>query len=149
MSLVESMRSLLRALTIHEKEIFKVATDNLFMLNFINTQFDASRPDPLNEIPEIDNPMDDENVDQSEQEFEGSADVEWSGNWEGAWKDEDDPEGETVNVESIIDESISHFTSPVASMTVDDNDNNKKAKKSKKSNVVEDSEVKRSTRSKK
>lgn len=147
MSLVESLRSLLRALTIHEKELFKVATDNLFMLNFIRTQFDESRSDPLKELEEAEGHEEIDGGNDSDQEFEGAAEVneaDWSGKWESAWNDED--ESNVVKFDEMIESSVNHFSAPAI-----DSDEVKVSKKSKKSSVDNEQpkESKRSTRSKK
>ncbi len=149
MSLIESLRSLLRALTIHEKEIFKIATENLFMLNFISTQFDASRPDPLRQLDEMENNNDEVNVLAEEPEV-GVVSIDnpdWSGNWDSAWKDEDEQEGPMVdgsNFEHMLEESISHFAPQSLTPTEDLEDQNL-LKKSKKN--AKDKGNKRSTRS--
>ena len=93
MSLTESLRSLLRALNIHEKEIFKIASDNLFTLNFINTQFDSAREDPIVEL-ETEERMREEQQAQQEEEEEkeeeiGAMDVDGEDGGEGFG----DPEG--------------------------------------------------------
>ncbi len=146
MSLIESLRSLLRALTIHEKEIFKIATENLFMLNFISTQFDASRPDPLRQVDEMEN-SNDEEVENPEVGVVSIDNTDWSGNWDSAWKDEDEQEGPVVdgsNFEHMLEDSISRFAPPLFAPTEDLEDQNL-LKKSKKN--AADKGNKRSTRS--
>jgi hypothetical protein len=125
MSVSESLRSLLRALTIHEKEIFKVASDNLFMLNFIVSQFDENRADPIAdfEAEEKLNALEAANLDNEEEGEigasavvdEGNDETAWTGNWDdAAWKDDEDTSPSmgaagSQQVSSFIDQAASHF----------------------------------------
>lgn len=116
MSLTESLRSLLRALNIHEKEIFKIASDNLFTLNFINTQFDSAREDPIVELETEERMREEQQAQQDEEEKEeeiGAMDVdgEDGGEWTAAWKDDDDEMvgGGMDSMESFLDQGASHF----------------------------------------
>lgn len=116
MSLTESLRSLLRALTIHEKEIFKIASDNLFTLNFIHTQFSPTRNDSIVELEQEEKLKEQQQAQQyEEQQVEddvGAMDVVEGddADWSAAWKDEDDEvAGDAVAVESFINMGASHF----------------------------------------
>lgn len=113
MSLQESLRSILRALTVHEKDIFKVSTENMFTVNFILSQLDESRDDALNvdesEGQESEVELGDgEVVEGGEEEIAGG---DWSTDatsWSTAW--EDSEEVSNQQVQDIISSAVSHFT---------------------------------------
>ena len=97
LSLIETLRGMLRALLVHEKEIYRVTTDNMFMLEFIMSQLNLTDQNSLSQIenePLSDEPETVDDLKNSEcgivndEDFDG----EWSnqGEWNSAWVDQED-----------------------------------------------------------
>ncbi len=88
--MVESLRALLRVLSVHEKEIYRVTTENKFMLEFIFSQIPNNISHNAEFIDGKTNPFDEEAECVEgvvEHDFDGG---EWSAaaEWRSSWDDE-------------------------------------------------------------
>lgn len=90
LALVESLRSLLRVLSIHEKEIYRVTTENKYMLEFIFSQIPNKKSLSMEYFESEPNTYPDE-IAISEGAVEHDfGEGEWStaAEWQSTWDDE-------------------------------------------------------------
>lgn len=145
--IIESLRSVLRGLNQHEKEIMKISSDNLYSLTFLLTQMSVN-DDFLGKVEEKEK-ENEENDEKKENEIDNNEveviDAPWNGNWNSTWNDEDDEKfssttaattsGTSSSINSLLDLSASHFMGEGSmnfSLNEEEDNNNEEDKEKKK-----------------